>query len=774
MKAKRFHIKGIVQGVGFRPFVYRLAKENGLAGFVENDSAGVTIEVEGEQGRLESFEQVLRNGRPPQAVIDSISVDEITPGGRQGFVIRDSATGPGATRISPDIAVCDDCLREMEDPADRRFGYPFINCTNCGPRLSIIIATPYDRSATTMAPFAMCPECLGEYQDPADRRFHAQPNACPACGPKIWACDRTGKVLAEQAAALRAAAEHVAGGGIAAVKGLGGFHLCCDAENQKAVAWLRELKRRPHKPLALMAGLLPSARRACLITEHEAKLMGSPQAPIVLCRKEDGWGPGQQVSPGNRYIGMMLPYTPLHHLLFRKLEEIDAKGWILVMTSGNDLDLPITADNRQALERLGGIAGLFLMHDREIVNRNDDSIVFQTSGRREEGADVVAQIVRHSRGYAPNPVPLPRSVVPCLAVGGQMKNTFCLAQGQTAFLSQHIGEADSLETMEFLEEMYQKYRRWFRIEPQAVAHDLHPDYLTTRWAKSLGIEAAAIQHHHAHLLSVLADNGHQGPAIGVIFDGTGYGADGRIWGGEFLHFDGERIDRLGHLEYLPLPGGEACIRHPWRIAAAYHHSLKGPGRPGYLAGIPEVELEAVRRQIESGANLAWTSSLGRLFDAASAALGLCRHISFEAQAAMALEAAADEGCRESYGYDILDAAAGPWQVKLERLWGDLAADMGNATPTAVCAARFQNTVVDFAAAMCDNIKLRTGCRTVALSGGVFQNRLLLERLWERLRSNGYHVLIHHQVPSNDGGLALGQVTALSLMSYPGNRKADGS
>jgi hydrogenase maturation protein HypF len=631
-----------------------------------------------------------------------------------------------------------------------------------------------------MAPFAMCPDCLGEYRDPADRRFHAQPNACPACGPKIWACDRAGRILAGEGAALRAAAEHVAGGGIAAVKGLGGFHLCCDSENPEAVARLRDLKGRPHKPLALMAGSLKSASRACRITRDEAELMGSPQSPIVLCRKENGWGPGDQISPGNRYLGMMMPYTPLHHLMFRELARVEDRPWLLVMTSGNDRDLPIVADNRQALAKLGEAAGIFLMHDREIVNRNDDSIVFHVGnqslchaqGSTAEGGGGTVQIVRHSRGYAPNPVQLPRSVVPCLAVGGQMKNTFCLAQGQTAFLSQHIGEADSLETMEFLEEACRKYRLWFRIEPQAVVHDLHPDYLTTRWAKGLGVKTAGVQHHHAHLLSALADNGHLGPAIGVIFDGTGYGEDGKIWGGEFLYFDGREIERLGHLEYLPLPGGEAAIKHPWRIAAAYGRHLTGRVDERLSISAPSQELEAVLRQTEGNVNLAWTSSLGRLFDAASAALGLCRHITFEAQAAMALEAAADEDCRESYGYDITDAAAGPSQVKLGRLWREMAADMATGTPVAVCAARFQNAVVDFAAAMCDNIKLRTGCDSVALSGGVFQNRLLLERLSDRLRSGGYRVMIHRQVPSNDGGLALGQVMALSLITDLGNRKSD--
>lgn len=762
MKALRIRASGIVQGVGFRPFVYRLATRLRLAGHVENDSRGVTIEIEGPEGAVASFLAALLGEAPPQSAVDLLETEETAPAGRSRFEIRESVAGEGATRISPDIAVCGDCLREMADPGDRRHLYPFINCTNCGPRLSIIKYTPYDRPATSMAPFAMCPECLREYHQPSDRRFHAQPNACPACGPKVWACDRTGRVLAVEGEALRTAAEHVAGGGIAAIKGLGGFHLCCDAEDSQAVARLRELKRRPHKPLALMAGSLESARRACLVSEAEAELMSSPQSPIVLCRKADGWGPARNISPGNRYIGMMLPYTPLHHLVFGELGRVEGRPWLLVMTSGNAQDLPIVAENRQALDKLGDAAGLFLMHDREIVNRNDDSIVFQIRDHQSESRGQSVQIVRHSRGYAPNPVLLPRDVSPCLAVGGQMKNTFCLARGNTAFLSQHIGEADSLETMDFLREMYDKYRRWFRIEPEAAIHDLHPDYLTTRWAKGLGIKTAAVQHHHAHLMSVLADNGHQGPAIGIIFDGTGYGEDGRIWGGESLYFDGHEIERAGHLEYLPLPGGESSIRNPWKIAVAYHRQLLGQENPGYLAGVPDPELEAIRIQVDAGVNLAWTSSLGRLFDAASAALGLCRHITFEAQAAMALEAAADEGCRESYGFDIDGRGDGPAVVRLARLWGEMTDDIAKGTDRSVCAASFQNAVVDIAAALCDNTKLRTGCKTAALSGGVFQNRLLLERLSDRLRSKGYQVLVHRQVPSNDGGLALGQAMAFSL------------
>lgn len=754
MKAFRINVEGIVQGVGFRPFVYRLAAERGLAGFVENNSRGVAIEVEGPEAGVTSFLAALESETPPQAIIDRTTVVETAPTGRRRFEIRESGRGEGATRISPDIAVCGDCLREMSEAGGRRHGYPFINCTNCGPRLSIILATPYDRPATTMGVFEMCPQCLREYRDPSDRRFHAQPNACPACGPRVWACDASGNTVAEGGGAIGETARKLAGGGIAAIKGVGGFHICCDATNAEAVARLRELKRRPHKPLALMAGSVKAAKRACHVSDLEEKLLGSPQAPIMLCRKNGEWGPSESIAPGNKCIGVMLPYAPLHHLVFRALESIDKREWLLVMTSGNVQDLPIISDNGQAQERLSGIAGLFLMHDRGIENRNDDSIAMAVEPG--EGPPLV-QIIRHSRGYAPNPVTLPREAGPCLAVGGQMKDTFCLAQGAAAFLSQHIGEADSLETMDFFREMYEKYRRWFKIEPRTVVHDLHPDYLTTRWARSLEVvETEAVQHHHAHLLSVLADNRTVEPAVGVILDGTGYGTDGRIWGGEFLFFDGAGIERLGHLEYLPLPGGEAAIRNPWRIAAAYGLHL-GIDAAARCPGVSPEEMEAVLRQTEAGINLAWTSSLGRLYDAASAALGICQRITFEAQAAMALEAAAWGGGDGSYGFEIEDQGNGPSVVRLGSLWRGLTEDAARGVDAGTCAARFQNTVVDFAIAMCDNIKLRTGCSTAALSGGVFQNRWLLERISSRLASGGFKVLLNRQVPSNDGGLALGQV-----------------
>ncbi len=762
MKAYHIEITGIVQGVGFRPFVYRLAREHGLAGYVANSDQGVLIEVEGSDEALERFLAALRAEAPPQSVIDGLIVAEAEAKGYSRFEIRQSRTGPGAVRISPDIAVCEECLAEMDDPRDRRYRYPFINCTNCGPRLSIIKDTPYDRPLTTMSHFHMCPECRRQYLDPSDRRFHAQPIACPECGPRVWCCDRRGEELAQGQPAIEMVARHISRGGLAAVKGLGGFHIACDAENPEAVKSLRERKARPHKPLALMVGDMEEARRLARISPGEERWLKSPQAPIVLCRQAGDWPGAETAAPGNRYIGIMLAYTPLHHLLFRALHRI-AGARVLVMTSGNVQDRPIIKDNQQALEDLGGIVDIFLLHDRDIENRSDDSIVMQIERRQTEDSFGDVQIIRHARGYAPNPVRLPKAVGPGLAVGGEMKNTFCLAQGQTAYLSQHIGEADNLETMEFFEEMHERYRRWFKIWPQWVAHDLHPDYLTTRWARDQsGVELVAVPHHYAHMMSVLADNQYLDQAIGVIYDGTGYGLDGRIWGGEFLYYDGiGYIQRMGHLEYLPMPGGEAAIRNPWRLAAAYSLVLSGRVEQRFFSAVPPREWEAVIKQTEARVNLVWTSSLGRLFDAVSALCGICRRITFEAQAAMALETAAAEDEAGSYDYEMEEQGDGG-QVLLGPLWQGLEQDLTKGLAVDLVAAKFQNTVVDFTLGMCDNIKLKTGCRTVALSGGVFQNRYLLERIVSRLEEGGYRVLINRQVPANDGGLALGQVLYTAL------------
>jgi hydrogenase maturation protein HypF len=774
MKAIKITINGIVQGVGFRPYIYRLAQRHQLTGWVLNSSRGVQIRAQGSPSEVDAFLDAIPRELPPQAVIDRLAYDSVDPEESRTFTIKESLEEEGATRISPDISICEDCLRETMDPDDRRHLYPFTNCTNCGPRFSIIRDTPYDRPLTTMSGFTMCPECRREYDDPGDRRFHAQPNACPACGPRVWLCKNDGARMDQDHEAVKKTAELLLSGGIAAIKGIGGFHLACDAANEGAVQKLRDRKQRPHKPLALMCADLEDVEKIAEASAEEARVLQSSPAPIVLLRKikDQRSKISGLIAPGNDYLGVMLAHAPVHHLLFRELKRISSDLLALVMTSGNIQDEPVIIDNDQAVQKLAGIADHFLMNDRGIENRNDDSIVFigqesKTTDQKQTGPDIPAsgiQIVRHSRGYAPNPINLPFEVAPTLAVGGEMKNVFCLAAGDRAYVSQHIGEMDNAATLEFFGEMAAKYRRWFKIDPEIIAHDLHPDYLSTRWAREQkGVSLSAGQHHQAHLMSVLADNGRMEPCIGVAFDGTGYGQDGRIWGGEFLVFDGQRIERAGHLEYLPLPGGEASIKKPYRIAAAYGRYLTGLVPESLRSGIDPRELEVITKQVESGFNLAWTSSLGRLFDAVSALLGICRTISFEAQAAMALENAAEAGVSGGYGHEIIEQE-GRLVLRLKGLWQQLEKDILQGSRPAVCAARFHNTIVDFTLAMCDNLRLKTGTKTVALSGGVFQNRLLLNTVREELKRAGFKVLTHRQVPSNDGGLALGQLILANLKS----------
>lgn len=763
--------------MGFRPFIYRLAKKHGLTGWVLNSSQGVEIHVQGRSDSSDPFLTGIKSELPPQALIDDLIVSPAVPGEYKDFTIRESLNSDGATRISPDIAVCDDCLAEMLDEKDRRYLYPFINCTNCGPRFSIIQNTPYDRPLTAMADFTMCSDCQREYYDPENRRFHAQPNACPACGPRYWLCDNDGHEIAGKQEAIVQTAKSLMAGDILAIKGIGGFHLACDAGNDATVKKLRDRKNRPDKPLALMCGSVQDVRRICQISEREERVLGSSQAPIVLLvkskiRNQKSNTISQLIAPGNNCLGVMLPYAPAHHLLFRELKQIYPGLTALVMTSGNIQDEPVVIDDQAALKKLAGIADHFLLNDREIENRNDDAIVFvsDTKNKKSESGkqnnreqapshntNPIVQIVRHSRGYAPNPINLPFSVSPTLAVGGEMKNVFCLASGNKAYASQYIGEMDNLATLDFFAEMIKKYQKWFRIKPETIVHDLHPDYLSTRWAKEQSdVALRAVQHHKAHILSVMADNGKVVPAIGVTFDGTGYGEDGKIWGGEFFVFDGKKIERAGHLEYLPLPGGEASIKKPYRIAAAYSKYLLHELPINLLPKEYQPELEVISKQLDSGFNLAWTSSLGRMFDAVSALLGVCRMITFEAQAAIALENCLALGISGRYEYDVIEQN-GQCLITLKKMWQQLTGDVDNGANAGVCAAKFHNTIVDFTLSMCDNLRLKSGIKTVALSGGVFQNRHLLNLVRQGLLQKDYQVLIHRQVPANDGGIALGQV-----------------
>ncbi|HIQ06428.1 MAG TPA: carbamoyltransferase HypF [Anaerolineae bacterium] len=744
--ARRIHVNGIVQGVGYRPFVYRLAHELDVTGWVRNSSTGVDIEVEGEAEAVMAFVEALTAQAPPLARVQRVDVHPISPNGFREFTIRYSHSQAGFTLVSPDVATCPDCLRELFDPTDRRYRYPFINCTNCGPRFTIIQALPYDRPNTTMRVFPMCAECQAEYDDPLNRRFHAQPNACPACGPEVTLEIGQWKQGVEpQTGDLEATAALLRAGAIVAVKGLGGFHLACDATNPEAVAELRRRKTRPHKPLAVMMRDLAQVRAHCYLTPKEETLITSPAAPIVLLERRPDSALASGIAPGNRTVGVMLPYTPLHHLL---LHDVNRP---LVMTSGNRADEPIARTNEQAREKLGHIADAFLFHNREIHNRADDSVWMVAPGGSVP--------LRRSRGYAPYPVRLafsvPKSV---LAVGGQLKNTFCLLAGDQAFLSQHIGEMDNLETLIFFQEAVSRYVALFGIEPQVIAHDLHPDYLITRLAQEeMGEKPrVAVQHHHAHVAACLAENGQAGPVIGLAFDGTGYGTDGAIWGGEFLIADLSGFRRAAHLAYFPLPGGEAAIHRPYRTALGLMQWALGyvPDLPA-LAQVSEAEQRVVIQQVARDLNAPPTSSCGRLFDAVAALIGLREETSYEAQAAIELEMIAANENLPGYPYRLAEVGD-IWLIQPDETLAALVNDVQRDVPIPVIARRFHQTVADFSLDVVQKLRDQTGLNAVALSGGCFQNRLLLRLLLPALEAAGFTVYTHHQVPANDGGLSLGQ------------------
>jgi len=778
---KRITIRGVVQGVGFRPCVYKLAHRHRLTGWVLNHSRGVDIEAEGSPPALAAFVQDLAAQAPPMSRIESIEVADAEVVGYEAFEIRHSVSreeSGGETPpllISPDIATCPDCLAELFDAGDRRYRYPFTNCTNCGPRFTIISDIPYDRPLTTMGKFQMCPLCQAEYDNPLDRRFHAQPNACPVCGPQVWLErfspspeEAAGGVVAEKDAAITGAVELLRDGATLAIKGLGGFHLACDATSDEAIDLLRQRKGRPAKPLAVMMSTLDEARQHCLISEDEEQLLTSPQRPIVLLEWKHSSNISQAVAPGNRYMGMMLPYTPLHHVLLRDM------GCPLVMTSGNLSEEPIAKDNEEARRRLGHLCDWFLLHDRDIYARYDDSVWYapDLSGAVEHRkgepnpARKIPQPIRRSRGYAPFPIKLPFAAREILACGAELKNSFCLTRGDYAFLSQHIGDLENLETLEHFEDSISLYKHLFRIEPQIIAHDLHPEYLATKYARRLGQAGHAlvgVQHHHAHIASCLADNSRSqedGPVIGVAWDGTGLGSDGRIWGGEFFVGDYAGFQRVGHLEYMPMPGGEVAIRKPYRLALGYLLALFGelPIVPT-LECVDGAEKSIIRKQVDQSINCPLTSAGGRLFDAVSALIGIRPEASYEAQAAIELEMAASA---IQHPYDqrpypcALELVEGAYVIRLSELFSGLLDDLRDGSSSNIMAARFHRTVSDMIATVCKRVGDEHGVSTVALSGGCFQNRLLLSLVVPRLEQLGFQVLLHSQVPCNDGGLSLGQ------------------
>jgi hydrogenase maturation protein HypF len=729
-------VEGIVQGVGFRPFVYTLATGLGLGGFVGNDVDGVFVEVEGPAAAVAEFLRKLERDPPPLARIERVTTRPLTPNGDTCFAIAPSpAAGPRRTLVSADTATCADCLKELADPGDRRYRYPFINCTNCGPRFTIVRDVPYDRPFTTMAPFAMCPACEAEYHDPADRRFHAQPTCCPACGPRLTLRDQAGNPLPGDP--LTRAAELLNAGQILAVKGLGGYHLAVEAACQPAAAALRARKHREDKPFAVLAADLTQARDLVEVDEAAAGLLTSPARPIVLLPRRPDAAVAPATAPGNRSLGVMLPYTPLHHLLIR------TAGRPIVLTSGNVSDEPIAYHDDDALERLAPIADAFLTHDRAIHIRTDDSVARTFRGR--------PMLIRRSRGYVPEPVTagagFPR---PVLACGAELKNTFCLGKGRHAFLSHHIGDLENAETLRSFTEGIAHFRRLFDIDSQVVAHDLHPEYLSTKYALDLdGVDLQPVQHHHAHIASCLADNGADGPVIGVAFDGTGYGPDGTIWGGEFLVAGLAGFERAGHLAPVPMPGGAAAIRQPWRMAAAY---------------LDRDDLDVARRNADRwaqvtamaarGVNAPLTSSAGRLFDAAAALLGVRDTINYEGQAAIELEQLADPA--EAAAYPAAVVAGDPFQILGADLLTALVSDLTAGVRAPVIAARFHHGVAAAIEAGCLLLRERHGLDAVALSGGVFQNMLLLHATAARLEARGFRVLTHSRIPCNDGGISLGQ------------------
>ncbi len=770
---QRLFVTGVVQGVGFRPFVYGLATRLGLTGWVCNTSAGVIIEVEGPPEAADEFHTALTHDAPPLARIEQVTAELLRPDGFTRFDIRESQPEPGAFQpISPDICICPDCLRELFDPADRRYRYPFINCTNCGPRFTIIKDIPYDRPQTTMAPFEMCPDCAREYHNPLERRFHAQPVACPACGPRVrleirdWRLESKSLISDLQSLdAITAAQGLLCEGKIVAVKGLGGFHLACDATNEAAVAELRRRKGRVDKPFALMMADIAAVEHYCHVSPEERALLESRERPIVLLWRREGVpnSIAPSVAPHQRTAGVMLPYTPLHYLLFAEGGGVSVTRpcIALVMTSGNYCEEPIVTRNDDALARLASLADAFLLHDRAIHTRTDDSIVRVFEGRELP--------IRRSRGYAPFPVKLPFNAPCLLAVGGELKNTFCVTRDQYAFLSHHIGDMENLETLQSFEEGIVHFESLFRIRPQVIAYDLHPDYLTTRYAGTRaereGIPVVGVQHHHAHIASCLAENGYGGkrPVIGVAFDGAGYGTDGAIWGGEFLVADYERFERAAYLAYVPLPGGDAATRKPARVALSH---LLAAGIPldrdlPPLSALSPTEQRVVERQIATGLNSLPTSSMGRLFDAVASIIGLRQDVNYEGQAAIELEAVADPAETGAYTFELEQDSILPHAVIRA-----MVEDYRVGVHRPIIAARFHNGVANLIRDKCIRLRQQHGLNQVALSGGVFQNVTLLGKTLSLLRSAGFEVFTHRLVPPNDGGIALGQAV-IAARQYSG-------
>lgn len=767
MKRIHMEVTGIVQGVGFRPFVFTLAERFGISGYVTNTSHGVVIEAEGNQA--DAFCAAVRSEAPPLAQILSVTVREIPERGDREFLIRASRDEGSFTHISPDVAVCEDCLAEMRDPSDRRYRYPFINCTNCGPRFTITQRVPYDRPNTTMAAFPLCELCSAEYHDPRNRRFHAQPNACPACGPEAAFELANTLFCTTSDDPVEAAREVLKQGGIVAVKGLGGFHLCCDAMNAAAVEELRSRKRRRNKPFALMTASLDSIREFCAVSDAEAALLNDRRRPIVLMRKMSSCALPAALAPGNASLGFMLPYTPIHHLLFDPGQDGGAPFRVLVMTSANLSEEPIVIANDEARQRLAGIADAFLLHNRDIFMRVDDSVVRIVNGRM--------RFLRRARGYAPEAIDLGMQAPDLLAVGGEVKNTFAITKGSYAIVSQHIGDMENYETLSFFEETLASLKQVYRAVPSAIAHDLHPGYLGSQWAlrqcSASHLGCLGVQHHHAHIASVMAEHHLKGPVIGIALDGSGYGPDGTIWGSEFLVCRGQEYERSAHFASLALPGGEQAIRECWRTAAALVLQAYGPDDCFSVLerlGFPDrYGTEKVAQILHLSQNRQFSPlscGAGRYFDALSAIIGICGVNTYEGEAAIALESAlhadAQYDADACYPFDI--CGSHPMVIDFARMVSSVVDDFLAGAPVEAISFRFHNSIISVVRSLVQRLALQEKTRTVVLSGGVFQNAYLLSQLESLLQDDGLSVYTNQKLPQNDACIALGQAWLLSTFT----------
>ena len=756
MKRAEIEITGIVQGIGFRPYIYKLAQERLIRGWVLNNEKGVFIDAESEDGNLHQFIQDIPALAPPLARIESFQVRHLEPFGYTTFEIRKSAEAQEKfVLISPDVATCDQCFSELSSPKNFRYRYPFINCTLCGPRFTIIKDIPYDRHKTTMASFVMCPVCQREYEDPWDRRFHAQPNACPSCGPSLLLEDKEGKEVPEDP--IEKTLDLLSKGSIIAIKGLGGFHLACDVRNQGVVSSLRSRKFREDKPFAVMCRNIEEVKKHCEINKEEEKLLLSVERPIVILRRKENSAIAHAVAPYQDTLGVMLPYSPLHHLL------LNGPLKTLVMTSGNVSDEPISYKNEEAFHRLPKIADYFLFHNREIHMRCDDSVTRIVEGK--------PYILRRSRGYVPFPIKLPYPLEMILACGGELKNTFCLTRGQYAFMSHHIGDLENLETLTSFEEGIEHFKRLFYIQPKAVVYDLHPDYLSTQYALSMpDIPKIGAQHHHAHIVSAMAENEVEGDVIGVALDGTGFGLDGTIWGGEFLKANLKDFDRLAHLRKVPMPGGFMAIKEPWRIAMVYLLDAFGDEasqlRIDLMRRIDFQKWDILKRAIEKKINSPWTSSMGRLFDAISSLLSIRDEVHYEGQAAIELEMIADHKVKEEYPFTIHKNDE-PMVVDPTEMTKGIVSDLTNGTSSSKISGKFHQTIARLIIETCKIIRTKEGLNRVVLSGGVFQNIFLLSLVTRGLRDSGFEVYTHHLVPTNDGGISLGQAVIAHMNLFQG-------